>query len=327
MASNDVLSESEIDALMETVGDDGDDSSQDDGEYRRVDFTARKYAALREFTTLKALTERQLELFDSAIHQRLSLPCEVHVEPVTLLSVGDALAGLDRVLAVTTVSLQPLHTELFITSPVGLLSLFVNHYFGGSSNLSASATQRESITPSELRLAERVATLLTESMVEAWSEKLEIQAGEPGTLDFPERIAALPDDEILLRIGFRVSMEQTEGVIQMLLPFASLEPFRSRLAPPRREKARDTASEGVWESYMRRELPGIEIELAAVLASQRITLQELMQLNTGSIVPISSPDTVTLSVDQTALAEGRYGAFDGAKAVQILRLLSNNGAA
>ena len=51
MASDDVLTEGEIDALMESV-DDGTSAADaaDDGQFRRFDFAAREQSLLREFT-------------------------------------------------------------------------------------------------------------------------------------------------------------------------------------------------------------------------------------------------------------------------------------
>jgi flagellar motor switch protein FliM len=58
----------------------------------------------------------------------------------------------------------------------------------------------------------------------------------------------------------------------------------------------------------------------ACLASRPIALAELLSLSRGSVVPLPAPGDVSLQVEGVTLAEGRYGSFEGMKAVQLERL-------
>ena len=104
------------------------------------------------------------------------------------------------------------------------------------------------------------------------------------------------------------------------MPFAALEPHRERFTPPR--KKGDAVTGQSWEPFFRRELPGIELELAGVLATRSIALADLLQLQAGAVIPLAHTDQVSLKVEDVTLAEGRYGSFEGAKAVQVQRLAS-----
>jgi len=313
----DVLTEGEIDALMESV-DEGQEPSDasDDGEYRRVDFGAREHTVLREFTALTALQERQGELFEKAIDDAFSLEFELQPQAPSLVSVGDALAALDPAVAVTTTQLGPLQEPSYVVTPASLLSLVVNAYFGGG--IVAGPEDREQLTPTELRLAERFAGLQLATMVTAWQDKLPLDASEAATLGVPDRLEMLPLSDMLLRLGFTLRTGEFESWTCIFLPFDEIEPYRSRFAPPRRKaEAEPTDS---WEPHFRRELPGIEVELAAVLADQPISLADLLELRTGSVLPLEPPEQVRLRVDDVTLAEGRYGVYEDMKAVQLTRL-------
>lgn len=315
MASEDVLTEGELDALMESV-DEGTSAADaaDDGQFRRFDFSAREQSLLREFTALGPLIERQADMLATALESGFSIDFTVRAEPAALISVGDAIASLERSVAVSATSLSPVIAPVFAIAPAGLLSFVVNSYFGGGSGFSAEST-RVSLTPTELRLAERIAESQIASLVNAWADKLPLDPGEIATMGVPDRLEMLPRSDLLMRLAFELSVGDFTSTVSLLLPFASLEPYRARFAPPRKkEEPENTQS---WEPFFRRELPGIELEVAGVLATQSIALADLLQLQPGAVIPLAPPEAVSLKVDNVTLAEGRYGSYDGTKAVQL----------
>lgn len=321
MASDDVLTEGEIDALMESVDDAaGAADSADDGEYRRFDFAAREQSLLREFKALRPLLERQSEILSATLETTFSIEFSVRSDAPVLLSVADTLAALEHSVAVSTSSLSPLAGPVFAIAPASLLSYTVNAYFGGGGHGAPADTSRSHLTPTELRLAERYAEIQLKSLTQAWADKLALEAGELSTLSVPDRLEMLPASDVLLRLAFSLSAGEFESSIQLLLPFASLEPYRERFAPPRKKEAADSGTS--WEPFFRRELPGIELELAAVLATRPIALADLVQLEAGAVIPLPAPELVSLKVEDVLLGEGRFGTFEGFKAVQLQRLAS-----
>ncbi len=319
MAGEDILTEGEIDALMESVEDGVTDTdASDDGAYRRFDFSGREHSLLREFTALTTLLERQAELLKSALESAFSLEFSTRALPPQLLSVADALASLERAVGVSSTSLAPLEGPSFSIAPESLLSFVVNAYFGGARGGATSAPARTSLTPTELRVAERIAEQQFACLCGAWAEKLPLESGDLLTLGAPDRLEALPRSDMLLRLRFELRAGDDEFPLDLLLPFEPLEPYRERFAPPRKKAEVDTGNS--WEPFFRRELPTIEVELAGVLATREIALSDLLELTPGAVIPIPTPEQVSVRADGVTLAEGRYGSFEGAKAVQLQRL-------
>lgn len=318
MAADDILTEGEIDALLAGVDKRAaDTAAADDGEYRRFDFSGREHWLLREFTALGGLLERQSELLRLALENAFSLEFVARALPPQLLSVADALASLERSGGVSTAFLTPLEAPGFALAPQSLLSFVVNAYFGGARVSAPKAPERTNLTPTELRVAERIAQQQFAGLQSAWSDKLPLESGDLQTLDAPDRLEALPPGDLLLRLRF-VLCSDDEFSLDLLLPFAPLEPYRERFAPPR-EKVEAAAADS-WEPFFRRELPLIEVELAGVLATREIALCDLLELTPGAVIPIPAPEQVRVCVDGVTLARGRYGSFEGAKAVQLQRL-------
>lgn len=324
MANDDVLTEGELDALMESVdeGSPGVDTSDDgdDGEFRRFDFGGREHSLLREFTAFSSLLERQAELLAAAFESAFSLEFMTRSTPVELLSVGDALASLERVVGVTTTSLAPLNGPVFVITPSALLSHVVNAYFGGGKTTAPAGEDRVALTPTELRVAERIAGLHLRTMCESWIDKLPLEAGDTATLGVPDRLEMVPRTDLLLRLRFSLSAGEFEANLDLFLPFSELEPYRDRFSPPKKKDEVDPGDS--WEPFFRRELPAIEVDVSAVMATKSMSLAELLELSAGSVIAMPAPEEVRLQVEDAVVAEGRYGSFEGAKAVQLLRLAS-----
>ncbi|MEM1142805.1 MAG: FliM/FliN family flagellar motor switch protein [Pseudomonadota bacterium] len=313
-----VLSEGEIDALMESV-DDSDFSADagDDGQHRRFDFGAREHSILRNFTVFDSVLERHAELLAKALDRTFSIEFLVRANPPSLVSVADTLASLERVIGVTTSTLKPLPGPAFALATAETLSFVVNAYFGGGAVTSEESDAKSSLTPSELRMAERLADLQFGLLTEAWDEKVQLQVEDQNTLGVPDRLEMVPRDDLLLRLGFHLHAGEHESELVLLMPFLDLEPYRERFSPP---KQKDSDLVETWEAFFRRELPYIEVEVAGVLNDTRMPLGEVMELERGTVIAIQPPEEVALRVDEVTVARGRYGSLKGSKAVDVQEL-------
>lgn len=307
MADSDLLNEEEIDAL----------TSDDDGAaYRPFDFTSRERTLLGQFTALAGINERHADGLGRALADTFSLDFTVDAQSLQLSSYGDLAMATEPTLGLATLDIAPLGGPCHVLMPPELLSLLVNQYFGGGRNALPAQQSRSSLTPSELRLAERLAGLVGEAMAAAWADKLALRPGEPTVVMHPDRLESVPARDVALLLAFDLAVGDWRSSLRVVIPFALLEPHRQRFAPPRRG-----AEEGPgWEPYLRRELLQVPVEVSGVLCSRELPLAELLTLRIGSVLPIEVPAEAELRVEGEAFAAGKYGSHDGRKAVKLTRL-------
>src|SRR5205809_690135 len=81
-------------------------------------------------------------------------------------------------------------------------------------------------------------------------------------------------------LQLRVDMEERGGNIEVLIPYATLEPIRELLLQVYMgEKfGRDSA----WENHLQFELYNTQVELEAVLAPKTAFMEDIMRLKVGS---------------------------------------------
>jgi flagellar motor switch protein FliM len=124
-----------------------------------------------------------------------------------------------------------------------------------------------------------------------------------------------PHDSLTV-VRFTVEFGASSGSIDWLLPDTMLASIRESLAadggkaPARKQEA--------WAPELGTALKDALLETRAILAQAEISLRELVRLAPGDIIPIETPQHVTLMAGDVALYHGRFGVSQGRNALKIL---------
>ena len=212
---------------------------------------------------------------------------------------------------------EPFDTELHLLLPGELLTTLVNHYFGGGSLPAPMMPSR--VTPSEQRIGERVSKTFFRAMSEIWSDRFPLTFGDLFIDITPDRFSMLPKSLGLAVVPFQVSISDNEShLVRLLIPFDTLEAHEESFMPLTTAEPRAT-SYSAWEPEIRAVLPEVSVEVRGELCELKATLRTLLQMQVGTTIPISEPSEVELFSEADSIAVGRYGAFDGFKAMQFIR--------
>ena len=117
-------------------------------------------------------------------------------------------------------------------------------------------------------------------------------------------------------------MEDRGGQIDLLLPYATLEPVRELLL--QQFMGERLGRDSIWETHLSEELRNTSIDLEVVLDEQVMLLSDVMSLQPGSQIVLSClrNGAVQLRCGGTTLFEGRVGRRKSRIAVRIDRDLA-----
>ncbi len=120
---------------------------------------------------------------------------------------------------------------------------------------------------------------------------------------------ARPNSAVLV-VRLRVDMEERGGMIEIMLPHATLEPIRDLLL--QMFMGEKFGQDSVWERHLGREVGQTFVDVEAVLDERRISLGEVVNLKIGSTVLLNATpdDPIVLKcggVDLTTARLGRVG--------------------
>ena len=312
-SKEEILSSEEIEALVERAGVAG----FDDGEFRAHDFSGGQSLSMSKWTELSQLVEKHAEALQSLLSSEFGVPIAIAAQERVFGVTDKLLMEFPERLCLVSTPTEPFGVELHLLLPGELLTELVNYYFGGGSLPAPRMPKR--VTPSEQRVGERVSKIFLRAMSEIWSDRLPIAFGDLFIDITPDRFSMLPRTEGFAVIPFQLTIEDDKDYsISLLVPFEALEAHEESLMP-RTNIESLKESFGAWEPEMRAALPDVSIEVRGELCELKATLRTLLKMQIGTTIPISEPVEVDLILGEDSVAVGRYGAFDGFKAMQFTK--------
>jgi flagellar motor switch protein FliM len=124
---------------------------------------------------------------------------------------------------------------------------------------------------------------------------------------------------ILVRL--RIDMEDRGGAIELLLPYATIEPIRAVLL--QMFMGEKFGRDPIWEGHLATEIGQAEIEVDAVLYEAKLPLRQIKSLNVGDTLTLEmKPDAlVNIRCGDVTLTEGRMGRVGDRVAVRVAKTL------
>jgi flagellar motor switch protein FliM len=124
---------------------------------------------------------------------------------------------------------------------------------------------------------------------------------------------------ILVRL--RIDMEDRGGNIELLLPYATIEPIRPVLL--QMFMGEKFGRDPIWEGHFATEVSQAQIAVDAVLYEAEIPLKQLMKLKVGDTLPLEmrSDALVAVRCGNVLLTEGRMGRVGDRVAIRVTKQL------
>src|SRR5205085_10915168 len=122
-------------------------------------------------------------------------------------------------------------------------------------------------------------------------------------------------------IELKLDMEGRGGVLQILLPYATIEPMRDLLLQS--FIGEKLGRDHIWEGHLATEMWQAEMTVEAVLHETRLPLKQVLSLEVGDTLMFDARpnELVGLRCGEWTLTQGRVGRIDDRIAIQVARPL------
>lgn len=317
MASNDLLSQDEIDALLHGV-DSGDieveTDVQGDGGARVYDFATQDRIVRGRLPTLEMINERFARHFRTSLFGLLRRSADIAVAGVQLLKFSEFVHTLYAPTSLNLVRVAPLRGKALCVLDPRLVYSVVERFFGGSGRFVAKVEGRD-FTPTENRVIEMLLGLVFKDLREAWRPVLEVDFTRLGAEVNPQFANIVSPSEIVVVTAFSIEIESGGGDMYITFPYAMLEPIRELLDAGVQTDNGDRDER--WGRALKDEVMAAKVELAAAFAETTVSVRELAELQPGDIIPIDMPELVDVTIAGIGVFQGRLGASRGTYAIQV----------
>jgi len=309
------LDQAEIDSLLgrnrEAGGD--DDSS---GMQRIINSGLVSYERL---PMLEIVFDRLVRIMSTSLRNFTGDNVEVSIESIASLRFGTYLGNIPLPAMLAVIKAEEWDNQGLIVVDSPMIYTIVDVLLGGRRGTVAMRMEGRPFTTIERVLVERLIKVVLGDLTASF-DPLSPVTFRFERLEVNPRFAAisrLSNAAVLARL--RVDMEDRGGRIELLLPYATLEPVRELLL--QKFMGEKFGRDSIWETHLAEELWNTEIVLDAVLDEQTMRLSDVMALAPGTRITLNTgPDKrVDLRCGATALFEGRLGRHNNSLAVEIER--------
>ncbi|MCP3851028.1 MAG: flagellar motor switch protein FliM [Gammaproteobacteria bacterium] len=313
----DLLSQEEIDALLHGV-DDGDvdtDDDDEDGDARQYDFNSEDRIVRGRMPTLEMINERFARYLRISMFNLLRRSTEISVGGIQTLKFGEYIHTLFVPTSLNLVKMKPLKgTALLVIEPT-LVFILVDNFFGGEGKFHAKIEGRE-FTPTEQRVIHMFMELCFEDLIKAWSPvmpmKLEFSSREVN----PQFANIVSPTEVVVVSSLHVELEGGGGNIHITMPYSMLEPIRELLDAGIQSDRSDVDER--WNQSLADEIKSAEVGLTSTLANTSLTLQDVLKLNEGDIIPVEIDEEVNVFAEGIPIFKAQHGIHNGHHAIKIV---------
>ncbi len=308
-----VLNQDEIDSLLgfdDELGDMGD----------RSGIQAILSSALVSYERLPMLEvvfDRLVRMMSTSLRNFTSDNVEVSLDNITSLRFGDYLNSIPLPAILAVFKSDEWDNYALLTVDSSLVYSTVDVLLGGRRGTAAMRIEGRPYTTIERNLVERMVHVVLADLSAAF-DPLSPVSFRFERLETNPRFATIsrPSNAAIVA-KLRIDMEDRGGRLELLIPYATLEPVRELLL--QMFMGEKFGRDSIWEIHLAEELWKTNVDLTAVLDTQTMRLRDVFNFDIGSQLTLAAnPDsTIEIQCGQIPMFRGKMGRKSDRIAIKI----------
>jgi flagellar motor switch protein FliM len=345
---NQVLSQSEVDALLSAVasgqGDpaaaaaggaaggagggsggtvvSADGTKSGDVNVVPYDLTNQDRVIRGRMPTLDIIYERFVRLFRMSLSNSLRKIASLSIISTDILKFGEFVNTLPIPSCMSILRFESLRGPALLVFESKLAYALVDSYFGGTDRPFTKIEGKE-FTRIELSILQKVIHMAIKDLEDAWAPVHKTEVTFMRTEVNPQFVGIVPPSDVIISTTFEVELENASGTIAVVIPYSTLEPIKSKLNSYYQTESEQVDEE--WVAKMEEHLQSANAEAVVRLGSAEITVADLVHLNKGDIIPLSqdADGELDLIVEGVPKFKCLFGVSRGNRAVQLTRAINH----
>ena len=312
-----VLSQEEIDNLLGfSVGEVSLDENS--GIRAIIDSAMVSYERL---PMLEIVFDRLVRLMTTSLRNFTSDNVEVSLDRITSVRFGDYMNSIPLPAVLSVFKAEEWENFGLATVDSSLIYSMIDVLLGGRRGQAALRIEGRPYTTIETNLVKRLVEVVLADAEQAF-RPLSPVTFSIDRLETNPRFAAIsrPANAAIL-VRLHIDMEDRGGNIELLLPYATIEPIRAVLM--QMFMGEKFGRDPIWEGHLATEIAQATISVDAVLYEADIPLKQLMQLKVGDTLPLEmrADALVAVRCGNVTLTEGRMGRVGDRVAIRVSKQL------
>src|SRR5437867_7693999 len=270
---------------------------------------------------LEIVFDRLVRLMTTSLRNFTSDNVEVSLDRITSVRFGDYLNSIPLPAILAVFKAEEWDNFGIVTVSSNLIYSIIDVLLGGRRGQSAIRIEGRPYTTIEISLVKRMIEAVLGDAELAFKPLSPVRFNID-RLETNPRFAAIsrPANAAIL-VRLRIDMEDRGGNIELLLPYATIEPIRSVLL--QMFMGEKFGRDPIWEGHFATEVAQAQISVDAVLYEGKLPLKRVMGLKVGDtlMLEVKSDALVSVRCGHVTLSEGRMGRIGDRVAVRVAKPL------
>jgi flagellar motor switch protein FliM len=310
-----VLNQDEIDSLLGFNLDEGKLGDQT-GIRAIINSALVSYERL---PMLEIVFDRLVRLMTTSLRNFTSDNVEVSFDGLKSVRFGDYINSIPLPAILAVFKAEEWENFGLVTVESSLIYSIIDVLLGGRRGTQPIRVEGRPYTTIETSLVRRMIEVVMQDAEQAFRPVSPVNFNLERLETNPRFAAISRPANAAIVVHLRIDMEDRGGSIEIVPPYATIEPIRELLL--QNFMGEKFGRDAIWEGHLATEIWHSRTSVDAVLYEDKISLRRLMELKVGDTLMLGKgpEDPVTLKVGETVLTEAHMGRVDDKVAVRIAR--------
>lgn len=330
----DVLSQSQIDALLNSFSANGSEAfeeieANDSNNVKNYDFRMPRKFTKEQLKSVEGIFETYARVVSSYLTGLLRLYCKVEVLQIEEQRYNEFNNALPDYVLLSTIDMGIEDEDVMETSIIMQISnpvtyCMIDRLMGGDGQFTEI---NRDFTEIEVGLMTNVINKLTASLKQAWDPFIEIHPKLTNVETNARVLQSIAPDDVVILVMLELEIRKMKNTISICIPALNLESMMAKFSD---RFAKNGKKFDVNKDNERREeiLNGIKnskLRIDAILSETQVDLYDILTLQPGDIIPLnmSISDNVTVKIGEHIWFDGKLGEKNDHKAIKIDNIYKN----
>ncbi len=256
---------------------------------------------------LEIVFDRLVRLTTTSLRNFTSDNVEVSLDSISSVRFGDYLNSIPLPAILGVFRAEEWDNFGLVTVDSSLIYSIIDVLLGGGRGTTPIRVEGRPYTTIETNLVRRMIEVVLADAELAFAPLSPVRFNLERLENNPRFAAVSRPANAAILAEFRIDMEDRGGKIEILIPYATLEPIRDLLL--QMFMGEKFGRDPVWEGHLATEIHAAEISVDAVLFEREMSLGQVLDLEVGQtlVFDVGPRDPVTIKCGEISLTEGQMG--------------------
>lgn len=321
--AEDFLSQDEVDALLKGATGESDEVQKEEekGSIRPYNIATQERIVRGRMPTYEIINERFARLLRIGLFNFMRRTVDISVGPVKVIKFSEFVRNLVVPTNLNMVHMKPLRGTALLVFDPNLIFLIVDNLFGGDGRYHTRVEGRD-FTQTEQRIIRRLLNVVFEDYEKSWKSVYPVKFEYVRSEMNPQFATIATPNEVVVTVTFDIDMGNKGGALHVCIPYSMIEPIRDTLYSSLQGDHLEVDKR--WIKLLSQQVQGAEVELTANFGHTKVTFDQILSMQTGDIIPLDIPKTVTAHVDGIPVMDCHYGTMNGQYALRVNAMISSS---